>query len=228
MHLRTFLCHDVTMSSVAQPYPGRTGLDVAEAKDELRRAIRAERDKRSPRVLTRASDDFAQVVGDMPQLRGVTCVAVYVSRPKEPGTISLIERLARRGVEVLLPVLGAGLQRDWARFTATEDFAVRAPGRPPEPAGPTLGADALAEAQVVVVPALAVDTSGARLGQGGGWYDRVLAHANPTAPTIAMVFPEELYDAEVRPLPQQDHDRRVDLVATTAGWQRVGTGVGTT
>lgn len=207
------------MSSVAQPYPGRTGLDVTEAKDELRRAIRAERDKRSPKTLARAADDFAQVVGDMPQLRGVSCAAVYVSRPKEPGTIALIERLAQRGVEVLLPVLGAGLQRDWAWYTATDDFAVRAPGRPPEPAGPPVGADALGEAQVIVVPALAVDTAGARLGQGGGWYDRVLVHANPTAPTVAMVFPEELYDAEVRPLPQQEHDRRIDLVATTAGWQ---------
>nr|WP_297425818.1 5-formyltetrahydrofolate cyclo-ligase [uncultured Actinotalea sp.] len=210
------------MSSVAQPYPGRTGVDVSDAKDALRRAIRAERDKRSARVLDRAAHDFAQVVGDMPQLRDVTCVAVYVSRPKEPGTIPLIERLSRRGVGVLLPVLGAGLQRDWAWYTATEDFAVRAPGRPPEPAGPTLGADALADAQVVVVPALAVDTSGARLGQGGGWYDRVLAHANPAAPTVGMVFPEELYDAATRPLPQQEHDRRIDLVATTAGWQRIG------
>ncbi|WP_225755333.1 5-formyltetrahydrofolate cyclo-ligase [Actinotalea sp. Marseille-Q4924] len=209
------------MSSVAQPYPGRTGLDVTEAKDELRRAIRAERDKRTPRMLARAADDFAQVIGDMPQLRGVSCVAAYVSRPKEPGTIALIERLAQRGVEVLLPVLGAGLQRDWAWYTATDDFAVRAPGRPPEPAGPTLGADALAEAQVIVVPALAVDTTGARLGQGGGWYDRVLAHANPTTPTVSMVFPEELYDAEVRPLPQQEHDRLIDLVATTAGWQEL-------
>ncbi|MBC7292425.1 MAG: 5-formyltetrahydrofolate cyclo-ligase [Actinotalea sp.] len=209
------------MSSVAQPYPVRTGLDVIDAKEHLRRAIRAEREKRSPRVLARAADDFAQVVGDMPQLRGAGCVAVYVSRPKEPGTIPLIERLSQRGVEVLLPVLGAGLQRDWAWYTATEDFAVRAPGRPPEPAGPPLGADALAEAQVIVVPALAVDTSGARLGQGGGWYDRVLAHANPAAPTVGMVFPEELYDAAVRPLPQQEHDRPIDLVATTAGWQRL-------
>jgi 5-formyltetrahydrofolate cyclo-ligase len=208
------------MSTAAQPYPARPGgPDVTEAKDELRRAIRAERDKRSPRVLARAADDFAQVVGDIPEVRRARCVAAYVSRPKEPGTIPLLERLARRGTRVLLPVLGAGLQRDWAWFTEADDFEVRAPGRPPEPAGPTLGPDALFEAEVVIAPALAVDTHGNRLGQGGGWYDRVLAHAADGTPVITMVFPEEVYDADLRPLPRQEHDRRVDMVATTQRWQ---------
>jgi 5-formyltetrahydrofolate cyclo-ligase len=220
---RRFLCDDVTMSSTVQPYPQRqSGDEVFEAKDEFRRAIRAERAKRSPRVLHRAANDFAQVVGDMDEVRQARVVAAYVSRPTEPGTLPLLERLAQRGQRVLLPVLGAGLARDWAWFTDAEDLVVRAPGRPPEPGGECLGPDALADAEVVVAPALAVDTSGARLGQGGGWYDRVLAHATPGVPVIALVFPEEVYDADVRPLPQEAHDRRVDLAATTARWQRLG------
>lgn len=210
------------MSSVAQPYPPLTGLGVVEAKEALRTAIRAERAKRSARMLTRAADDIAQVVGDMPEVRAARCVAAYVSRPTEPGTVPLVERLARRGTRVLLPVLGAGLARDWAAFTHVEDLVERAPGRPPEPGGPPLGAEALAEADAIVAPALAIDTSGARLGQGGGWYDRVLAHAAPGTPVIAVVFPEELYDAAERPLPREPHDRTVDLVATTAGWRRLG------
>uniref|UniRef100_UPI00254153F1 5-formyltetrahydrofolate cyclo-ligase n=1 Tax=Actinotalea sp. C106 TaxID=2908644 RepID=UPI00254153F1 len=72
--------------------------------------------------------------------------------------------------------------------------------------------------EAIVAPALAVDTGGGRLGQGGGWYDRVLAHARPGATVVAMVFPEEVYDAVERPLPRQDHDRTVDIVATPTGW----------
>ncbi|WP_250448564.1 5-formyltetrahydrofolate cyclo-ligase, partial [Actinotalea sp. C106] len=141
------------MSGTVQPYPvPHSGQDVGEAKDALRAAIRAEREKRSPRVRARAGADLAQVVGDLPQVREARCVAAYVSRPTEPDTLPLLEMLAGRGVRVLLPVLGSGLQRDWAWFTTADDLQVRAPGRPPEPGGPTLGAGALVEAEAIVAP----------------------------------------------------------------------------
>ena len=205
-----------------QPYTApRPGLDPADAKDELRKAIRAERSKQTPRARSRAGDGFAVVVGALPEVKAARCVAAYASRPGEPDTTPLLERLAARGTRVLLPVLGTGLQRDWAWFTSAADLQVRAPGRPPEPSGPTLGPDALLEAEVVIAPALAVDTAGGRLGQGGGWYDRVLANARPDVLVVARVFPDEVYDAAERPLPRQDHDRPVDIVATPSGWQWV-------
>jgi 5-formyltetrahydrofolate cyclo-ligase len=144
---------------------------------------------------------------------------VYAARPTEPDTGPLLERLADRGLHVLLPVLGTGLQRDWAPYAGPEDLRQRAPGRPPEPGTPHLGPEALAEADVVIAPALAVDTGGARLGQGGGWYDRALEHAAPGVPVVAMVFEEEVYDAGTRPVPRQEHDRLVDAVATPEGWR---------
>lgn len=211
------------MSTAGQPYPERlAGIDMTDVKEELRSAIRAERERMTSRTRTRAADGFAMVVGDLPQVRAAHCVAAYVARPNEPGTVPLLERLAARGTEVLLPVLGTGLQRHWAWFTSADDLEVRAPGRPPEPAGPTAGAELLARADAVIVPALAVDTAGNRLGQGGGWYDRVLAHARPDVCVIAMVYPDEVYDAEERPLPRQDHDHPVNIVATPTGWRWVG------
>jgi 5-formyltetrahydrofolate cyclo-ligase len=211
------------MTTAGQPYPARVaGLDPTETKDEMRRAIRAVRDKMPQRARTMAAAGFARVVADLPAVRSAQVVAAYVSRPNEPDTLPLMERLAERGVRILLPVLGTGLQRDWAWFTSAEELQVRAPGRPPEPSGPTLGAEALSLAEAVIVPALAVDTAGGRLGQGGGWYDRVLAHARPGTPVIALVFPDEVYDAAVRPLPRQAHDQPVDVIATPTGWQGVG------
>lgn len=213
------------MGSAAQPYPAHpAGLPTTDVKDQLRRAIRAERDKLSPRALSQAALGFAQVVGDLPVVRAARCVSAYVARPAEPGTVPLLERLAQRGTRILLPVLGTGLQREWAWFIDAADLQVRAPGRPPEPSGPTLPAEALAEAEVVIAPALAVDTAGARLGQGGGWYDRVLVHVRAGGVVVAMVYPDEVYDAAVRPLPRESHDRLVDVVATPNGSRRLRTG----
>jgi len=207
------------MSSVAQPYPRVSeGADVEDVKEELRLAIREARKARSPRRRDEAAKALATVVLNIPAVASARCVSVYAARATEPGTGALLEELAARGVRVLMPVLGSGLQRDWAEYTGADDLRERAPGRPPEPGGPTLGAQALAEADVVIAPALAVDTSGARLGQGGGWYDRALEHIRPGVPVVALVYPEELYDAQVRPLPSERHDRRVDAVATPQEW----------
>ena len=217
------------MSTAAQPYPlpsggGRTSsvdrVEQAEhAKEALRSAIRAARRNRSERRRLEAAHAVAEALDTFPALRSAGCVAVYASRPSEPDTGPLLERLAARGVRILLPVLGTGLQRDWAPYAGPDDLHQRAPGRPPEPGTPHLGPQALAEAEVIVAPALAVDTSGARLGQGGGWYDRALEHADPTSPVIAMVFAGEVYDAATRPLPREPHDRPVDAVVTPDGWR---------
>lgn len=208
-----------TGSTARQPYPLIAGMDSAEAKEELRRAIRAQRAARTARQRAAAASAFADVVMTVPAVRDAQVVATYASRPAEPGTGELLDRLADRGARVLLPVLGAGLARDWAEYAGQEDLRERAPGRPPEPGGPTLGPDAIVQADVVVAPALAVDTRGMRLGQGGGWYDRSLKQARGGVPVVAMVFPEELYDADYRPLPVEDHDMPVHVVATPDGWR---------
>jgi 5-formyltetrahydrofolate cyclo-ligase len=90
-----------------------------------------------------------------------------------------------------------------------------------EPVGPKLGPTAIGTAEVVVVPALAVDRGGTRLGRGGGWYDRALRHARPGAVVVAVVFDGEVVDR----LPALDHDRPVTAVVTpSGGWQELPAG----
>jgi 5-formyltetrahydrofolate cyclo-ligase len=206
------------MSGPLQPYPVHDPLDAEEAKIALRRAIRSARETRSERRRTEAARMFADVVLTIPEVVDARCVGLYASRLHEPGTIPLMEELRALDKRILLPVLGAGLQRNWAEYAGPEDLLQRAPGRPPEPSTPSLGPEALELADVVIAPALAVDSSGNRLGQGGGWYDRALAHARPGVKVIALVFPEEIYDSAVRPLPQEAHDRPVHGVATPHEW----------
>lgn len=211
------------MSTGAQPYMHPSeGQEVDEVKDAFRARLRAVRSARSARRRAEAAAGITAVIETIPQVAQAQCAAVYAARPGEPDTAALLESLAARGVRVLLPVLGTGLQREWAPYAGADDLRQRAPGRPPEPGTPSLPAEALAEADVIVAPALAVDTSGTRLGQGGGWYDRALAHARPGVQVVAVVFPEEVYDAERFPLPRQAHDRRVDMVATPERWFPLG------
>jgi 5-formyltetrahydrofolate cyclo-ligase len=132
-------------------------------------------------------------------------VCAYVPVGAEPGSIELLDALLRRADRVLLPV---------ARTTADDDAVALQWGeyRPGqletarfgllEPPGPWLPAAAVAEAGVVLVPALAVDRAGARLGRGRGFYDRTLVLRDPQARLIAVVRDEELLDE----VPHEPHD----------------------
>lgn len=204
--------HEETTAQRSRP------LDAAEEKDRLRRQVRARRTHRSARRKQEVAERLAEVVLTIPAVADARCVSVYASRPGEPGTGPLIETLAARGVRLLLPVLGTGLQRDWAEYAGPDDLRERAPGRPPEPSGEPLGAAALRDADVVLVPALAVGADGTRLGQGGGWYDRVLQHVRPGAPVVALLHEDEVLDA----VPREAHDMSVTAVATPEGWHPIG------
>lgn len=207
------------MSGIKQPYPIDARFEIEDAKSALRSAIRANRESRSERLRHEAGEDFAKTLLSIPDVRSAQVIALYASRPGEPETQPALDALTHLGKRILLPVLGAGLTRDWSAYIDEDDLQQRAPGRPPEPSSPTLGCDALKEADMIICPALAVDTRGVRLGQGGGWYDRALQHARDDARTIALVHSEELYDAASRPLPRESHDLLVNGVATTTSWQ---------
>ena len=205
------------MSSVGQQLQYVPGLELEDAKELLRSSIRTKRLNTPPKQRKGNAEAAARLVLELPQVQEATCVSVFASRPAEPDTLPLINALHARGIRILIPVLGAGLERDWAQFISEEDLAERAPGRPPEPSGPQLGVEAISQAQVIIVPALAVDTTGARLGQGGGWYDRALDNADPEAVVLALVNSNEVFDAATQPLPQAEHDRRVSGWVTPEG-----------
>jgi len=144
----------------------------------------------------------------------VTTVAAYLSMGSEPGTGPLIDALLSRGTTVIVPVATTGGVLEWVRYTPDASLTTSALGVP-EPDGPRLGSDALADAKLVIVPALAVDQSGWRLGRGAGYFDRALVRAG--GPICALVYADELLPA----VPHEDHDIPVDLVVTEAGIFRV-------
>ncbi|PRC48330.1 5-formyltetrahydrofolate cyclo-ligase, partial [Mycobacterium sp. ITM-2017-0098] len=132
-------------------------------------------------------------------------VCAYVPVGSEPGSVEALDDLTAHGVTVLLPVAredadGTPLPLQWGKYSQGE--LVAAPFGLCEPRSPWLPADAVAMASVVLIPALAVDQDGARLGRGAGYYDRTLPLADPEALLVAVVRDDEL----VGHLPSEPHD----------------------
>ncbi len=135
-------------------------------------------------------------------------IALYVSMGREPQTGSLIDWLLATGHEVLVPILYADNDLGWGVAPGAADLV---PGRlglsePPVDLGP----DAIATADLVICPAVAVARNGVRLGRGGGSYDRALARVGSGTPIWAAVYDSEIVDA----LPTNDHDQLVQAALT--------------
>ncbi|GAA3164986.1 5-formyltetrahydrofolate cyclo-ligase [Planomonospora alba] len=154
---------------------------------------------------------------DQPWVQMAGLVACYWSIGAEPATHGLVFALWKHGATVMLPVLREDLDLDWAVYDGPDSLV---PGRfgTMEPTDVRRGADAIRTAALVIVPALAVDRStGVRLGQGGGSYDRALARVGPNVPTVALLHEGELVDG----VPAEPHDRPVRYAALPGGIVRL-------
>lgn len=141
-------------------------------------------------------------------------VCAYVPVGREPGSTTLLDALLDEVARVLVPVAREPGPLSWARYRG-EQSLVSAPYGLREPTGPTLPPTTVAEAALLLVPALAVDRRGVRLGRGAGFYDRTLTAASG-ARLIAVVRDDEVVDE----LPEDPHDVRMHEVLTPGGGLR--------
>lgn len=188
-------------------------IDLDVIKRAVRARIRAERRLRSAEQRAADARSLAAVVLELPEVATARCVAVYASMPGEPETEPLRRALRETGTRVLLPIVLDDGMLDWADDDGGTLVEPKGFGGP-EPAGPRLGVDGIRLAQLVLVPALAVDTLGHRLGQGAGYYDRALRLLAHWVPVIAAVHDSEVFDAAIEPVPVEPHDVPVDAVVT--------------
>jgi 5-formyltetrahydrofolate cyclo-ligase len=144
-----------------------------------------------------------------PELEMAAGVAAYVAIGTEPPTSGLLFALWKRGTYVLLPRLLPDGDLEWASYEGP-DSLVEGPYGLLEPTEPSRGTEGVRGADVVIVPALAVDLSGLRLGRGGGSYDRALARVDPGILKVSLLYDGELVDR----LPSEPHDQRVSAVVT--------------
>lgn len=173
-------------------------------------------------VTTRRRHPLAQVGADAvaiaehllgcEPLRRAATVAAYISIGNEPGTGPLVERLHAAGRRVILPVLLPDNDLDWAEYDGPDGLVPGGRGVL-QPLGRRLGLDAVATADAVLTPGLAVDRTGMRLGRGGGSYDRALARVPVGTFVCTLLYDGELLDR----VPSAEHDRRVSAAVTPTG-----------
>lgn len=182
------------------------------AKIALRDRIRTQRHRRGLLEVGDAARGLAEVVTGRPEVRRAATVAAYVSIGAEPGTGALLDALTAAGKRVILPVLQPDHDLGWGTWRGATALAPARLGLL-EPVD-QLGPEAVATADVVLVPGLAVSTTGDRLGQGGGSYDRALGRVPVGTPVVILLYDDEVgLDVPVAP-----HDRPVTAAATPTRW----------
>ncbi|MEV4144592.1 5-formyltetrahydrofolate cyclo-ligase [Amycolatopsis sp. NPDC049691] len=182
---------------------GNEHLSKAEWRERLTRA-------RADQTAESHAQEASALVSAVSNVTSGT-VCAYLPFGTEPGTAALVDALAAGGARVLLPVIVSRTDPlDWAEYTGEADLVPSKFRGIREPGGKRLGSAAIGAAELILVPALAVDHRGIRLGRGAGHYDRSLVFAAAGAALLAVVRDEEL----VERLPGEPHDVRMSGALT--------------
>mgnify|MGYP000515670847 CR=1 FL=1 len=201
--------------------------EVIRSRHRLRRAAMstAELDAAGA-AIARHGLAWASGLGD----GGPQTFAAYLGVGSEPPTLPLLAALHGAGHRVLLPVCEPGLALSWVYWTPASEF-VRSRYAPiQEPTGERFGTPVVRDAAGIFLPATALDRSGNRIGQGGGYYDKFLADlaalpSSPSRPRVGQLPTAAIvYDAEVLPagsIPAESFDQKVASALTPGGLVRL-------
>jgi 5-formyltetrahydrofolate cyclo-ligase len=181
--------------------------EIQQEKAGMRARVIAARALLSAQDRGEAGRQIRDALLSLPEVQMAGTVAAYYSVGSEPDTRGLVFALWKRGAYVLLPLLRPDGDLDWASYEGPESL-VAGPRGLQEPGEAARGIEAVASADVVLAPALAVDRQGNRLGRGGGSFDRALARVGPLIPVIALLYDSEL----VERVPVEGHDTPVRAV----------------
>lgn len=192
--------------------------DEGEAADQrvrkaaLRRTARAARADLGPAERHQAAAAVVSQLDRLPAMRRATQVLLYAGSPVELDVAGLAGSLRERGVVTCFPrVAGGDLE-----VVAGTPLGLRVGFRGiAEPPGPPRE---IADLDVAIVPGVAFDLMGGRLGQGGGHYDRLLGRLLPHTLRVGVGFSCQL----VPRVPRQPHDEPVDLIVTEHGAHGTG------
>jgi len=176
-------------------------------KDDLRQMMRVKRDRVAPPIIYEACQAIYEQVVAWSVFQVAHCVACYVSMDNEVDTHRLIASALKMGKQVCVPVTRAkGVMHFQEIFGLDELRPIRfGLLEPVYQAEKVVGPDDL---DLVVVPGIAFDRQGNRLGFGGGFYDRFLAQCAATRVGLAYAF--QVVDA----VPTKGHDIRMDGLIT--------------
>jgi 5-formyltetrahydrofolate cyclo-ligase len=198
-------------------------VDLADRKRRLRRELRQRLRAVAPGVAAEASRRAAAHLASSPELAGARRVILYAALadelPSRPLFDVVLDVVLDAGRPALLPRPGPGATLEVAPVARWEELA---PGRygvlEPPAARP---GSALAPGDLILVPGVAFDREGHRLGRGRGWWDRTLAAACGVELTaVGVGFAFQVVEA----VPYGPGDQALDAILTEDGWHRAGAG----
>ncbi|MBV9023263.1 MAG: 5-formyltetrahydrofolate cyclo-ligase [Streptomycetaceae bacterium] len=202
-------------------WEGRDRVETKNTKGMMRAELLRARRELPQDDCSTAARALARHALSLPELASAGTVAGYASVGAEPGTQDLLDMLRNHGTRVLLPVLLPDNDLNWAVYEGPGSLVPAGRGLL-EPDGARLGPDEVLTADVILLPGLAVDTHGMRLGRGGGSYDRVLerlAKAGAHPALVVLVYAHEV----IARVPAEPHDHPVHAVITPEGVRRFAT-----
>jgi 5-formyltetrahydrofolate cyclo-ligase len=179
------------------------------AKREMRERVRAMRDAMAPDVRALASRACVNALTAMPMYQGADVILTYMSFGSEIDTHALLDRMIADGKTVLAPRIDRESNALALHRVQSPKTMVQGVWGIVQPT-PSAEQRPIADVDLAILPGLAFDRKGGRLGYGAGYYDRLLAHASPAMPRIAMAFDCQL----VEQVPFAPHDMSVDLLIT--------------
>ena len=176
-------------------------MSASSKKSDLRNRYRFERRERY------LDHSFAYLATSL-EFQKATHIASYISYGDEPSTSDLNAALLKNGKSLYLPrIIGKDLQ--WVQWQGDQSQLLpsKLSKNILEPSGPAISDHSVIE--LIVVPALRIDRSGYRLGQGGGFYDRALSQVK--AWSVGLIHPDEISSED---LPREDFDIPLNAAAT--------------
>jgi len=184
-------------------------MDLAAEKRRIRRGAAARRREITPEGAADAAERICRALCSVFEFDTRLRVGLYAALPDEVPTRPLFDALVNSGVECLFPRVADDGRLDFARATRWEDLRVEAFGvLAPDASAP---AASFAAGDLVVVPGVAFDRRGARLGRGGGCYDRTFPPgAGPAVLLCGMAYEVQIEDS----IPTTSHDRGMDAIVT--------------
>ncbi|MGA1838776.1 5-formyltetrahydrofolate cyclo-ligase [Herbiconiux sp. 11R-BC] len=182
--------------------------DPSHEKRAIRAELRERRRTRPAHVVDTANLGFTENLIALAKETGARTISAYLSTSFEPDTRPFLNWALADGRRVLLPIARQDGLLDWAEGdgeTETEGLYGL-----PEPVGGILGPIAINDADLIIIPASAVDARGTRMGWGRGYFDRTLGSMEKCPPVFAVVFDDEILDE----VPREVHDAPVDGAVT--------------
>jgi 5-formyltetrahydrofolate cyclo-ligase len=188
---------------------------VPEQKRDLRAEFRRRLANMSAEDRASASEEIRRRLEGIDPWRSARCVMAFAARPDEPELAPALQAGIKEGKTIALPrfnpatgLYEAALVADWKRDLVAGAFGIPEP----RPDGPVV---ALNQLDLVLVPGLAFDAKGARLGRGKGFYDRLLVDV--IGHRCGVLFEWQL----VEEVPLEPHDRLMNSILTPAHWRPV-------